>query len=1664
MSIDKATTPISEYIGDGLASTFGMVFPAGSSSELLIYLRYVGTDAVIAYDLPGNDTELYPMQPLTEGVDYTLSNLNIPSVYGSLSLIDAGQLWITLGKLATDWNLIIRYDLDVFQSSSFRDLGVHAPINFEKALDRLTMGIKGMKYRMFDAVLATEVIDTQGKGIKIWAVGANYFVGDFLVLGDDLYRCLADHVAGATFAGDAAYWNMLLDETMDAKDDAQSIALGLVMDAKDDDQTIVLEGTMDTKDAAQSVVLEASMTTKDNIVRGEFAAADTIIQDAVDAIEVKTDNITVTQPVNLDEMEAAIAGGGSGTISEWTTGILYAVDAIIWEGEDFYRCILQHTSGATFAGDAANWNQMSDKLTATEVKASYESNADTNAYTDAEKSKVALLESSRYLGSYIDLPALELAHATANDGEYANVDAGLGNDVVRYLWDSSDSKWVLGAGSVLTDAEIKVAYENNLDTNAFTDAEKTKLTDLAVDADLVHNGGEATGALTLGTIADTLTTFIRNNSPVAWIGTVAQGWLFGIKTVHQGGIDADNKVVENIPTPTITHHATNKEYVDGKVQPLLDINTDSNEPSGFVRDTPDVMGIIELSPDGTLIHRIDQNGTYSQNSTGVFYDGSTALARQVRVSPVTGQDLVVYVNGVRHLMASQVVDFAAVSGLKYVYYSLAGVLTGSTVFSYDYFDGTPIVAIAYGNATTGDLVLLGDERHGITMDGFTHRYLHTTEGARYGGGMNIAALAAGVTVHGAIGAGSIYDEDIFNELPTQTNLPFWHIEGTAWNIISDTNLLGYINGVDTYISFNEDVAGVYQLTEITGSNEATIMYIVATNSAQFPYIKIIGQHKYDKVSDAQNAIGTELAELNTDLLPTPEFVFVGAIIINRSGELQLLDDGSTFLDLRTVKIPAQGGLSDAIVDHRTVTFREEPGAHPASAISFDPTISGIDPLIITAQAAIDKALVSGGVGDVSTYFLIDGDSINVTDWDRTSLVNATLTLNEVTPLSGDADYKFTTTATSTGETAHYDFDVSQRAQDRRDHIFKLPYRFNGTKDYVSLELFDQTNDPTNLKAIKTIFADPNEISGGSLFTMPVDCTQIRVKLTSITGEVSVLQFDQISFSDEGVDYGKSTTIETITMTGFQATASDNIHCINEFANTSDILLSLDNATYTKYTFLKACAFEAFVSMDDTVSATLSVRLYDKNDTLILGSKDLTSSGGYAASSLKARAQAGCYVVVNEPSADNTTQIYNSFSVTATAQSETANIEGNREQGHKKGKAIYTLSSSYSTTSTSYVLPAMSLTSSSLSGSLIQNTANAPSVTIPNAKIGTYTCVVTGYMGSNVNAKYSYALYDGTNYFSSQAKQEGYNSSLTFIYENLTEGGINLDFVMKTSGSANNIDSTENLELSFSYEPPVEEASVKTLYSLPVSKENDLSAHVDGITGALSRFSNINNWCTFVSKTTGTYTFALNQEIFSEFPELTVTSTQYNRVPSVVEGVFPNFTCDFESNAGALADTNFRINVIKAGADYTPPGVLAGDVPKERVMFVNVADPATAFYEAVSSSTSYKVRNLHSLDGDIFGSIATDELTLPVGKYVFSTTLGAIYGTGATDVSFGLNDGVSYIKEFVRVAYSATSGNKDNGVISFTKEFTDVTTITFNTKSNSSLGSETIRRIEIRKLS
>lgn len=98
-------------------------------------------------------------------------------------------------------------------------------------------------------------------------------------------------------------------------------------------------------------------------------------------------------------------------------------------------------------------------------------------YTQAEKDKLAGLESSHFKGQYASLADLESAIPIGEAGDYANVDLGSGNDVVRYIWDTSDSAWSqqLGVSSQLTAAQIKQEYESNQDTNAFSDDEKQKL-------------------------------------------------------------------------------------------------------------------------------------------------------------------------------------------------------------------------------------------------------------------------------------------------------------------------------------------------------------------------------------------------------------------------------------------------------------------------------------------------------------------------------------------------------------------------------------------------------------------------------------------------------------------------------------------------------------------------------------------------------------------------------------------------------------------------------------------------------------------------------------------------------------------------------------------------------------------------------------------------------------------------------------------------------------------------------------------------------------------------------------------------------------------------------------------------------------------------------------
>lgn len=78
---------------------------------------------------------------------------------------------------------------------------------------------------------------------------------------------------------------------------------------------------------------------------------------------------------------------------------------------------------------------------------------------------------SNYLGTYTSLANLQSAHPTASPGNYADVDAGVGTDVQRYIWDNTDDEWVLQAGNIETPS-IEFQTEITATTTVFDGSQK----------------------------------------------------------------------------------------------------------------------------------------------------------------------------------------------------------------------------------------------------------------------------------------------------------------------------------------------------------------------------------------------------------------------------------------------------------------------------------------------------------------------------------------------------------------------------------------------------------------------------------------------------------------------------------------------------------------------------------------------------------------------------------------------------------------------------------------------------------------------------------------------------------------------------------------------------------------------------------------------------------------------------------------------------------------------------------------------------------------------------------------------------------------------------------------------------------------------------------------
>ena len=162
----------------------------------------------------------------------------------------------------------------------------------------------------------------------------------------------------------------------------------------------------------------------------------------------------------------------SSPVSGITTGDMYTVTAA---GTFFAGTALEIGDVLIAEQDApttvAHWTVVQANLDASSIKSQYESNSNTNAYEDADVTKLASIEAN----AKDDQTGAEIKVAYENEA-----------DTNAYT-DTEKSKLAaieVSATADQTDAEIKTAYENNADTNVFDNAAQTKLSGVEANADV----------------------------------------------------------------------------------------------------------------------------------------------------------------------------------------------------------------------------------------------------------------------------------------------------------------------------------------------------------------------------------------------------------------------------------------------------------------------------------------------------------------------------------------------------------------------------------------------------------------------------------------------------------------------------------------------------------------------------------------------------------------------------------------------------------------------------------------------------------------------------------------------------------------------------------------------------------------------------------------------------------------------------------------------------------------------------------------------------------------------------------------------------------------------------------------------------------------------------
>lgn len=330
-----------------------------------------------------------------------------------------------------------------------------------------------------------------------------------------------------------------------------------------------------------------------------------------------------------------------------------------------------------------------------------------------------------------------------------------------------------------------------------------------------------------------------------------------------------------------------------------------------------------------------------------------------------------WIKGVRYTLTGPLstAAHADTSDTYFFYFNAVNVLTVANSF-WDLETVCPIAFVLYDTSGAPQAILC-DERHGIAMDWATHAHQHFAKGAfvRSGFAIDDASYVIGSNVAAEkkfqIGDGYLCDEDltfyhddalIMEALAVNRRYAMLYRTGVngdwTW---SGSELFPVIwDSITTYNPYyNQDTGATWQLTIIPTNNRWFNVFTCVTNSTDpiYKVVNIIGQTLHTSLAAAQeeNILNMDWGDMPfQELAPIYQTTF-------RRGSYGGAGNPNVRIDAVQKIIGVSITLSGVLAsNHASLSGRDLPNSHPATAISYDNSALTGDLFSLDAQNAIEE--------------------------------------------------------------------------------------------------------------------------------------------------------------------------------------------------------------------------------------------------------------------------------------------------------------------------------------------------------------------------------------------------------------------------------------------------------------------------------------------------------------------------------------------------------------------------------------------------------------------------------------------------------------------------------------------------------------------------------------